>query len=87
MDVIEASHFEVVKQWLQDNPGYELKVRSYVYDANRFWEFSIKHASPHVKSPNECHQTALSFGNGLKGLSNLLRKMNTGGSNDSSSAG
>lgn len=74
-DIIESSHFEALKNWLQNNPRYELKVRSYTDHGSRLWEFKVVHP----QLGGECH-TALSFGRALQMMSTALGKRNNDGS-------
>lgn len=86
MDVIESSHFETVKQWLQDHPRYELKVRSYVSNTNRFWEFKIQPSGVYIApSPIEYCEVAMSFGSALKLISKRL-SLTPGDTNEHSSS-
>ena len=67
MDIIESSHFEAVKKFLESHPAWELKVRSYVQNKNRYWEFKLSH-----KRYGEEVHTAMQFGSALKLLSRSL---------------
>lgn len=63
MDVIESSHFEVVKNWLQENPGHVLKLEK----IHGLWVFRIYDARY-----QKFYADAFSFGAALKKLSNQL---------------
>jgi hypothetical protein len=73
VDNIEASHMEVIKQYLRDHPEHEFKARKH----ESHWVLNVQDYDGTI-----FHQTVgLSFGFAVKKMSNYLSGVKENGSN------